>query len=252
MRRTVQPIAIAGLVGILVACGGPRQTVDPGKEAQAYYMMGVSHLRDQNPTQALKEFLKAERIDADNVDLQSALGQTYLLKGAYDLSEIHFKRALEISPNSPEVKNNLGALYLSMQRWDDAIKYFRMAIADLLFTSPEVAHTGLGFAQFKKGNFVDAIASYRQAVSTNPDYAPAYYRLGETYYALDKLELAVEELNKALRLAPNYADAHYRLALCLMKKKEGPQAAAHFREVIRLAPDSENAALSQNYLKLLQ
>lgn len=251
MIRIFIPICCVVLLSMLTGCSGGPKPVDPKREAEAHYMMGVSNLRDQNTTQALKEFLKAERIDADNAELQSALGQTYILKGAYDLAEIHFLRALELNPTSPEIKNNLAALYLSMERWDDALKYFKKATTDLLFTRPEVAHTGMGFVYFKKGNYVDAIAAYKQALLSNPDYAQAYFRLGETYYSLEKLDLAIVELDRALRLAPDYPAAHYKIALCYMKKKENDLAGFHFREVIRLAPDSEMATLSQDYLKLL-
>ncbi len=237
---------------LLLAVSGCGATRKARNEADAHYLLGASYLQQQNATMALKEFIQAAEFDPRRADIQQGLGQAYYLKKAYSESERHYLRALELTPDDPQIETNLAALYLNLQRWDDAIRYFRKAGRNLLFSSPEIALTGAGFAYQQKGAMVDAIGAYKEAIAANSRYAPAHLRLGETLYDMDKTELAMEEYRKALGIAPDYVQAHFRLAQACMKLRQNAQAENHFREVIRLAPDSQYGQQSRDFLKLLK
>lgn len=233
----------------LAACGGPRKSSNVG---QVHYILGLSYMQEQNITLALKEFLLAEEVDPDNADIQASLGQAYQLKKALPLAEKHYLRAVKLKPDDPRLQNNIGSLYLDMKRWDEAGRYFQTAASNLLFTNPEVALTGLGFAHYNQGRYHDAIAAYKQALGQDPRYLQAHFRLGEAYYALDKLDLAITAYQQAQALAPGEALIHYQLGLCFMKKDQKHKAIEAFAESIRLAPGAETARLAADYLKLLQ
>jgi Tfp pilus assembly protein PilF len=234
---------------LLTGCGGGKKKGDPG---EAHYIYGVSYLRENNPTLALKEFRLAAQLKPESPHIQAALAQAYYLKKAYPEAEEHYLKALKLDPDNSQIQNNLAALYLDMKRWNDAIRYFRKASSDLTFTGTEVALTGLGYAYLQKGEYLAAVTACKEALSHNLRYPPAHLRLGEAYYALDKTDLAIEALRQALSLAPGYSAAHYKLALAYMKAGETEKAVDSFREVIRLAPDSEQGRLSVDYLKILQ
>lgn len=248
-KRPFSWVAILLLAGCLCACSSPKKAHDP---ADIHYMLGVSYLGEGNSTLALKELLKAAESNPDRADIQQALAQAYHVKKAFDKAEVHYLKALELAPNDPQIENNLAALYLDMQRWDDALRYFRKAARNLLFANPEIALTGAGFAKYQKGDYVDAIRYYQEAISTNPRYAQAHLRLGQAYYAMDKTELAGEEYRKALELAPDYAAAHYELGLVYMKLRDIPRATEEFKAVQQLVPDSELGGKAKNFLKILQ
>lgn len=234
---------------LLTGCGGGKKNVDQG---EAHYILGVSYLRENNPTLALKEFRLAAQSKPESAHIQAALAQAYHLKKALPEAEEHYLKALKLDPDNAQVQNNLAALYLDMERWNDAIRYFRKASSDLTFTSAEVALTGLGYAYLQKGEYLAAVTACKEALAHNLRYPPAHLRLGEAYYALDKTGLAIEAYRQALSLAPGYSAAHYKLALAYMKGGETEKAVASFREVIRLSPDSEQGRLSVDYLKLLE
>lgn len=235
---------------LLAGCGASKKRKkDPG---EAHYLLGVSYLREGNSTMALKEFLQAAEAKPQRADIHSALGQAYHFKAAYPEAEEHYLRALKLDPDNPQTQNNLAALYLDMERWDDAIRYFRKASDTLTFTSPEVALTGIGYAHLHKGEYLQAVTACKEALSHNSRYPQAYLRLGESYYALDKSDLAIGAFLKGLGLAPDFTEAHYKLALAYAKAGETEKAKASFLEVIRLAPDSEQALLASDYLNLLR
>lgn len=247
-----QALALILLVLIfgVAGCSAPEKKKPP--QGESHYMLGLSHFRQQQLTQALKEFLLAVENDPQNADYQNALAQVYQFKKAYPEAEAHYLKALEVSDNAPEYQNNLAALYLDMQRWDDAIKYFRQASSSLVFGSPEVALTGMGFAYFQLGDYLDAVGAYQAAIEKNSRYPVAHLRLGEVYYELDKWDLAIESYLKAIEFVPDYTEAHYKLGLAYMKNKQKEDAGKAFSEVVRLAPGSELAKLAKGYIELLK
>lgn len=236
---------------LLIALAGCSATGKRGKEAETHYLLGVSYLQEQNHTLALQEFLRAEETEPRDPEIQAALGQAYQLKKAYDKAEDHYHRALKLRPGDPQIQNNLAALYLDMQRWDDAIRNFRLAADNLLFTRQAMSLTGIGYANYHKGDYPAAISALKEALASNPQNPQAYFLLGETYQALGRSDLAVVEYRQAIALNSEYSSAHYQLGLAYMKLGKKEKAAEAFREVLRISPGSEWGAKAADYLKLL-
>jgi tetratricopeptide (TPR) repeat protein len=242
------------LVLMLTVClaGGCSAAKEKKKNAEVHYILGVSFLQEQRPTQALKEFLLAEESSPDDAEVQAGLGQAYHLKGAYGDAETHYLRALELDGNDPQVQNNLAALYLDMERWNDAIRYFERAASNLLFKNPEVALSGIGYAYFQQGKYLEAIKAYRDALAYGVPYPRANFGMGEAYYALGKTPQAIEAFQKALEIAPDFLQARYKLGLAYMKARQKDKAVEAFQEVVQKAPASETGRLAADYLKLLR
>lgn len=246
-----QALALIFVVVILGATGCSMPDKKP-QQGDAHYMLGLSHFQQQQWTEALQEFFKAVEADPQNPEFQNALAQAYQFKKAYPEAEKHYLIAMDLSNNEPLYQNNIGALYLDMQRWDDAIKYFRQASSNLLFGKPEISLTGMGFAYVQKGDYIEAVGAYQQAISNNERFPVPHLRLGEVYYKLDKWELAIQSCRKAIELAPDYTEAHYQLGLAYMKNGQKEEAQQAFAEVVRLAPISESARLAKGYIELLK
>lgn len=244
--KYILTIILCGL--LLIACSATKEKVDAG---EVHYILGVSYLRENNPTLALKEFLIAYDSE-DSGRIHSGLGQAYQLKHAFKEAEEHYKTALRREKDNPQFANNLAALYLDTGRWDAAIRYFNQAANNLLFTNPEIALTGLGVAYYQKGEYSQAITQFEKSINLAPRFAQTYYHLGETYFALDKTDLALLQLNHAIDLSPGYAAAYYKRALTYLKLKKHAAARTDFNRVLVLVPDSEIGRLSKDYLRLLK
>lgn len=219
--------------------------------AESHYVLGVSYLRSANPTMALKEFLLAEQYDDDDDRVQNGLGQSYYYKHAYAEAEHHYLRAIDLSDGNPQYQNNLAACYLEMQRYDDAIRYFKLAAENYLFARGEIAWSGIGTAQLKKGAYAEALEAFNSALSMNRRYAPAYLYRGESYYALGKTDKAIKDYRQALGYAPDLLEAHYQLGVALMKRRDTAGALQAFKKVVDLAPDSDLGHQANNFVKVL-
>lgn len=221
------------------------------KQAESYYLLGMSFLGENNPSRALEELLKAVDLAPKNAQYRAGLAHAYAMKKAFGLAEQQMLKAIELSGGDAGYKNNLGAIYLSMARYDDAILAFESARDDLTFPQSEVAWGGIGYAYYLKKDYAAAEKAYKEAVKLNGRYAQAHFRLGELYYMQDRSVEAQEAFSKTVSLAPSFATGHYWLGLTQMKTRDPLGAEKSFKEVVKLAPESEEARLSRNYLKIL-
>jgi Tfp pilus assembly protein PilF len=230
-------------------CAPPQDTV---QQSEMHYTLGLAHMREARLPAALREFIQAAELDPRNPQIQLAMAQSYHRMQAYPEAERHYLEAARLAPGDSAHQNNLGALYLDMRRWDDAIERFRRASQDLLFDQREVALAGLGFAYYQKGEHLAAVGAFQEALARNRLYTPARVYLGDTYLALQKPELALKEYQEAVRLDPNYIPAHFQLGVVRMNQGEHLQAISAFRRVVELAPDSDLGRQAQGYIELLE
>ncbi|MGH9344170.1 MAG: tetratricopeptide repeat protein, partial [Terriglobia bacterium] len=71
--------------------------------------------------------------------------------------------------------------------------------ADWPFQPPSAAKSvEIGNFYFRRGNFPGALSRYREAIRTDPDYAPAYLALGKVYEATGKRRKALATYKKYL------------------------------------------------------
>lgn len=220
--------------------------------AEEHFRLGVSHLKSNNPTQALKELLQAVELDPKNDEINEALAQAYQRKKAYRLAEQHYLKAIEFSNDNPRYKNNLASLYLLMKEWDKAIDYFDQAASNLLFMNPHVALAGKGFAYLQKKDYRAALAQLKEATVMAPRFAQGYYLQGETYKAMGDSDRARIALEKALNIAPNYVQALYQLAVLDLETDRIDAAIDHFEKVVDLAPLSELGMQAADMLRALE
>ena len=226
-------------------------TAPAGKPAAYHYQMGLSHLGERNYTAALQELLEAERLDANNPELQYSLGQAFLGKRRPDLAEPKFLRAISLRPNYSVARNDLGVTYLELKRWDSAIQQFKLVKDDLLYEQSNNAAINLGLAYLGKGDYPAALQELQVVRSQNPRNPIVRVAIGRVLAAQEQMPLAIAEYRRALELYPDFAMGHYYLGLALMKN-DLLAARKAFREVVRLAPEAEIGRSAQEYLELLK
>ena len=87
--------------------------------------------------------------------------------------------------------------------------------------------------------YEDAREQYREALSVNPDYAPAHAGLGEALFHLNAHEAALAALTEALRLQPDWALAGALRRLMGRAARELgrlDEAGEHFEQAVRFDP----------------
>lgn len=115
----------------------------------------------------------------------SGLGEAALMRGDLAAAQEAFRRALEISPNDHAAAYNVGEIFFSNQRIDEAIGYFEMA-ARIKADWPKPYHR-LGLAFLNKGDFDKALANLRTFVELDPQN-PEAANVRATIAAVEKMK----------------------------------------------------------------
>ena len=161
--------------------------------------------------------------------------------GKFDNAEIICKELLEKNPESFELINLIGAIYLQQEKYDKAITQFKKAIK--INTLHPSLYNNLGVAFKKNNNFKESIKYFQKAIELNSNYPEAYNNLGTVYKMLNDYKKAYENYNKALELKTDYAEVHFNLAILHSNVK-------NYKEAIKNCEKAIN--LKKNYIEAIQ
>jgi protein O-mannosyl-transferase len=176
----------------------------------------------------------------------------------------HYRAALAINPDEPQVRTNLGTAYMETGLYDDALKEYQAAVR--LAPGYSDAYLNMGADLQHLGRYREAEAAYREALAIKPGLAAAHFDLGVALTYLGRRDEALSEVKEALRIQPDYTEArrlqgdlasagengqpagpiarspdaetHANLGERLIETGHLDEAAAEFREALRLEPDA--------------
>jgi tetratricopeptide (TPR) repeat protein len=94
----------------------------------------------------------------------------------------------------------------------------------------------LGTIQYNQRQFIEAERLYRRATIADPNYALAFFDLGNVLDELQRLPEAIDAYCTAIRLVPKYGDAHYNVALAYERSGDRRAALRHWTIYIKLDP----------------
>lgn len=142
-------------------------------------------------------------------------------------------KAEAANPNSPDLYNKVGEVYLAMRRLADADRSFARAIE----IDPEnaAAHAGLARVRLRQRRNAEAAEEALAAVALVYFNPQAHFLLAVALHRLNRLPRAVEALNVAVTQNPNFSKAYRRLAYIYDKRFKDPRKAAGYRRLAREA-----------------
>lgn len=235
------------------ACGGgnKKPPANPTIEAGKQIRLADSYYRAGRVTEALDIIEKAVAQDPKNASLRNFAGQLSFFAGRNQEAEKHFKEALKIDAYMTDARNNLGSLYDATGRKAEAEQEYKLALQDNAYPTLEKVHLNLGLLYQSQGRADDAIAQFRRGVEINPKFWRGHYELASALDTAGKLDEALKEYVVA---APDYksnGEYHYRLGLAYMKDQQPVKAREHLSRCQELAPGSENASRALALLKMI-
>lgn len=123
----------------------------------------------------------------------------------WDKAEADFRKALELSPDQPDVLNYLGySLIVRNEKLDEALKMVKRAVA-LSPQNGEIVDS-LGWAYFKLGRYDDAVITLEQAIKLKPGEATINDHLGDAYWKVGRKLEATYQWKHALAYNPELED----------------------------------------------
>lgn len=98
-----------------------------------------------------------------------------------------------------------------------------LSIATRLYPNDAGAHFNLGIADGAMNNSEEQ-AEYRRALEIDPDQVLAYLNLGASFYAKGQYEQAIETYREGIEVNPLIASLHYSLSLALDRQNKPEEA----------------------------
>ena len=228
------------LACLLVAC--TTKNMEKQKQiAEKTRLLGEAYYGEKRYQDALREFLKAEKLYSNDYLLHDDLGRVYLALGEHQLAIKHFKKALQINPEYTPARNNLGNAYAVTKNWDKAIEQYEIAADSLLYATPHYPLANIGFVYYQQKKYDLAKQYYRKSLKVKRDYVGAMHGLGRTYMATGRIADAIEILEKAVNLAPESAFVNYDMGNAYRMNREYQKAITFYNKAAQLQPDSELA-----------
>jgi len=113
------------------------------------------------------------------------LGWTYSFMGRIEdaIEECH--NAIAQDPDFGNPYNDIGAYLIEKGELDEAIVWFQKALLARRYESPAFPHLNLGRVYERKGQWTEAIDSYKKSLALNPQYALARKALGRLISSLN-------------------------------------------------------------------
>ncbi|WP_395687187.1 tetratricopeptide repeat protein [Caenimonas koreensis] len=165
----------------------------------------------------------------DNADAWHLLGGVYLQSSDFVQAEAHFRHALTLRED-PLFLLNLSRPLEAQRKWDEAVQVARRAI-ELLPESIDMRHR-LGEVLLQAGRLEEAEQAFRAAIAVAPTYAPSWLQLGQVLGRRSQLEEAEKAHRKAVDLGLVSAEALHGLGVALQRLRKFDEAEAMFRRAI--------------------
>ena len=216
------------------------------KDYDAYYLYGLALYRTGSLVKAEENLKKALSQDDEGIGAMITLGNLYSSQKKYSEANSLFKRGLKIEPDNIDLMIAQSDNFSAQEKIDDAIKVLTLATT-ISKENPKV-YVGLGDAYRIRGSFKLAADYYKKAIALKK-IPEAYTGLGESFARQRKYNDAIVEFNNAISVDPNYAPAYFGKGRILYFGGQFGDALEAFKKYSELMPGSQEG--NSYYAKVL-
>ncbi len=182
-------------------------------------------------------------------------------------AEKDYERALELNFKSPEVFNNLAALYIDEGRNTDAILHLNQALyyrpdyalalinrgvakskrgeiasalidfdaAEKLDKNSALLYLNRGLAFLENGYYASAADDFAYLTELQPQNARAYFERGRAFIKMEYYQNAMDDFQIAMAIRPDYPMPYYYAAQLLFARGNIDEAIAYAQQAKELA-----------------
>lgn len=224
-----------------------RQALALHKHDVSFIELGKLFINEGNTDEAIAIFLEALNYSPENIDIFTTLGLLYLQledsRKAFD----YFGRALTYNAKDTTAILGVASIFQECDDFDVALIKYRVAVA----VSPETPEVwnNIGMCFFGQQKMVAAIACLKHARYLDPFEWKTSFNLGLVHLKTQQYASAFQYLSAAVNLEPNFADSYMLLGTALTYLDDAPNAVIAFKKAVAL--DSDNPLIHLNFALVL-
>ena len=206
--------------------------------ADAHGLLGMLHLEKNLHEDAVRELGRAVQLDPDSAKYSMGLAQALYMWKHYSPAIAFLEAVEDRFGKLPEFRYKLALAHYGSRQFPKAIVEFEK----LLNQQPprmDLVQYHLANSYLATGEFTKAEFCYKRAIEANPKDPSIYLSLAALLrkQSIDRIDEAVQNLQKAMKLEPSDPRPKLQLALCYETTKELAKAQALLEEVVRSQPD---------------
>lgn len=196
---------------VVIGCATASGAGTPEAERSYREFQLAASLREEGQTAAAIEHLReALDLDSSNAEAHLLLAFIQMERLDYRNAEEHLSTAIKLLEKQKragstlaEARNIYGLCLVELERYDEALVVLRQSATDELNTAPHLAWGNLGLAQFRLGEYEEAVKSTMEAVRLQPRFCVGYYTMGRALWRLQQLKEAERALVSAIEADPS-------------------------------------------------
>jgi type IV pilus assembly protein PilF len=223
----------------------PHDTTQEDKQAaaQTHTQLAAAYMQQDHLKEAEAALHKALGFDDKYIPAHTMLAILDWRINRLQDADQEFRAAIALDPSNGDTNNNYGKFLCEQGKSQDAMRYFKKALADPFYKTPALANTNAGSCLLKDNDYAGAEPYLRKALGLDPNFGPALltmaqleYRKGDAFQArgfLQRFEAAGQATPESLLLG-------YQIATRLGDK----ETAANYSN--RLQDQFPNSAQAQS------
>ena len=219
--------------------------LDP-EDADYLTMLGNIYYEQQKTGSSRYYLFKALALDSLNKDALILLADIdYYVDGGKDT--VYLNQLARLEPDHYYLEYRKGLAYYYQENFQLAIKHLEKAI----YLDPEfdVAYYYRGLAMMHMGAIDPALQSMAKAIEIYDQDHLYHHMQGYLYIEKEDYRSAIASSRKALALNPQYANSWYNLAYSQMKEKQYPQALESIAQCFKYGDEPEDYYYLQGDIK---
>jgi tetratricopeptide (TPR) repeat protein len=219
------------------------------KDAQTNYNMAVVKLELRKYDEALSFAKNAVDNSPANAIYIYTMGLACEKMGAPELAINSYQRSISLDPKYMRPRINLGSIYLSSGKYDDAIACLSEAYT--IEPANFEVNNNLGAVYAKKENWSYSIVHYERALTSNPNDPTVRFNLARAYAGAGEIEKAQSSYQALLRIAPDNWDAMFELGMTCVTLGQNNEAKRYLQDLISRNPNYSGKAEAERILRSL-
>jgi serine/threonine-protein kinase len=202
-----------------------------------YFDLAQSYAQLARAADVVRVLEEALTQHPQEVSVQTQLAQAYFDAGKTVPGIQMLERAYRLTPDDEA----LGAQLAKTCFYADQLTQAERVLLALRQKQPRQAEWSfwLGMVDLKRGQADQALGYFRQTILLAPDYALAYYFIGDIYLTGKKWLEAASAYQRCAEINPSDVDPYIKLGQCYLALKQMIEAAAALRRALDIDPDND-------------
>jgi type IV pilus assembly protein PilF len=203
--------------------------------------LGTAYLQQGNYALAKDKLERALKQNPKDPDVHTSLGLLYDRTGDVKGADKHFKEALRLAPDKPDLSNNYAVYLCKNGRVDEGVERFTAVANNKYYRTPEVALTNAGVCLLSAKRLDEAEKRFVGAIRARPNYSDATVQLANVHLERNQVAEARKVVDTYLNAFKPQADVLYSGVIVARAAKDRMSEEKYSRALRLDFPDSPQA-----------